>query len=91
MDTQKFYRRVEITKCFILTGILVVLVLILMKIPALVTVEDLRQRKASLSQLPMVVVKDGRITVENEQIQVRGSVRIEEQPIEVITQERPRW
>lgn len=91
MDTQRFYRRVEIFKCFLFMGILTVLILIFLKLPKIVTVEDIKQRRASISELPLVVIKDGRITIENEQIMIRGNVRIEEQPIDVRVRERSEW
>jgi hypothetical protein len=91
MDTQRFYRRVEIFKCFLFMGILTVLVLIFLKLPKIVTVEDIKQRRASISELPLVVIKDGRVTIENEQIMIHGNIRIEEQPIDVRIRERSEW
>jgi hypothetical protein len=91
MDTQRFYRRVEIFKCFLFMGILTVLILIFLKLPKIVTVDDLKQRRASISELPLVVIKDGRITIENEQIMIHGNIRIEEQPIDVRIRERSEW
>ncbi len=91
MDTQRFYRRVEIFKCFLFMGILTVLILIFLKLPKIVTVDDIKQRRASISELPLVVIKDGRVTIENEQITIRGNVRIEEQPVEVRVRERSEW
>lgn len=91
MDTQRFYRRVEIFKCFLFMGIIVVLLLIYFKLPKIVTVEDIKQRKASISELPLVVIKDGRVTIENEQIMIRGNVKIEEQPVDIRIRERSEW
>ncbi|MCI0512917.1 hypothetical protein L0128_06865 [candidate division KSB1 bacterium] len=91
MDTQTFYRRVEITKCLLLSGILIILFLIWHKLPTLVTVNDLKTRKTALSQLPVVVVKDGRITLENEELKIKGQVTIENQPLEVVGQSRDPW
>lgn len=94
MNTQKFYRRVEIIKCLLLCGILTFLVLIFLKLPTVVTVTDLKTKQASLGQLPIVVVKDGRITLENKEIQVKGKVSIENEPVEVrghVTTSPSRW
>ena len=96
MNTQRFYRRVEIIKCLLLTAILTFLVLIFLKLPNVVTVNDLKTKQASLGQLPIVVVKDGRITLENKEIHVKGEVSIENQPLEVrgnvtTTSSRSRW
>ncbi|MBN1347967.1 hypothetical protein JXJ21_01025 [candidate division KSB1 bacterium] len=83
MNTQRFYRRVEIIKCFLLFGILVALILIFLKLPQIVTVTDLKTKQASLNDLPIVVVKDGRITLENKELNVKGEVTISNQPIEI--------
>jgi len=91
MDTQTFYRRVEIFKCVLLSSILLVLVLIFIKLPTLVTVKDIKERQVSLNDLPVVVIKDGRITLENEEIKIKGKVTIEEQPVEVINRKSYRW
>jgi uncharacterized membrane protein YcaP (DUF421 family) len=91
MDTQTFYRRVEITKCLLLSSILIVLVLIWYKLPTLVTVNDLKTRKTALSQLPVVVIKDGRITLENEELKIKGNVTIDNQPLEVVESARDPW
>ena len=92
MNTQIFYRRVEIFKCVLLGSILVVLVLIFLKLPTQITVKDLKDKQTSLTDLPVVVIKDGRITLENKEIQVKGSVRIDEQPVEVIERKSSyRW
>lgn len=92
MNTQIFYRRVEIFKCVLLGSILIVLVLIFLKLPTQITVKDLKDKQTSLTDLPVVVIKDGRITLENKEIQVKGSVRIDEQPVEVIERKSSyRW
>ena len=95
MDTQTFYRRVETIKVILLTGILLVAILIYVDLPKAPTVRDLKTRNVSANDLPVVVVKGGRIELENEELKVRGSVTIENQPIEVRnekpTTSRYRW
>ena len=91
MDTQTFYRRVEIFKCLLLGSIVALLALIYINLPQSITVEDIKQRDVSLNKLPVVIVKDGRMTLENEEIKIRGSVTIDNQPVEVINQKSYRW
>lgn len=88
MDTQTFYRRVEVLKCILLSIIIIMLFVIYVNLPRLVTLEDIKQRNVQVSKLPIVVVKDGRITLENEEIKIRGNVTIDNQPIEVLNQRR---
>jgi len=95
MDTQTFYRRVETIKVILLMGILLVAVLIYVDLPKSPTVKDIKARRVSANDLPVVVVKGGRIELENEELKVRGSVTIENQPIEVRSEKpatnRYRW
>ena len=83
MDTQKFYRRVETIKIILLSAILLVAILIYVDLPKSPTVRDMKTRNVSANDLPVVVVKGGRIELENEELKVRGNVTIENQPIEV--------
>lgn len=91
MDTQTFYRRVEIFKCLLMTSIVVLLALIYLNLPRSITVQDIKERKASLNELPVMIIKDGRVTIENDELRVRGSVAIDEQPVEVINRKSYRW
>lgn len=91
MDTQTFYRRVEIIKVLLLTSIMVLLALIYLNLPRTITVQDIKERSASLNDLPVIIIKDGRVTIENEELKIRGSVSIDEQPVEVINQKNFNW
>jgi len=91
MNTQIFYRRVEIIKCLLLSSIVVLLALIYLNLPRPITVQDIKERNASVNDLPVVIVKDGRVTIENEEIKIRGTVTIDGQPIEVIQPNNDRW
>lgn len=91
MNTQIFYRRVEIIKCLLLSSIVVLLALIYLNLPRPITVQDIKERSASLNELPVVIIKDGRVTIENEEIKIRGTVTLDGQPIEVTQQNNYHW